>query len=167
MALFEGATEEARTYTDAALTRIGHAIDGAERYAVDVEAPRAGDRYVAFDTSFTVLDTFAPASTTGQGRAGSHGDANGKGGAEGGDAASPLDLAEEDVAVSAGLLPVHYAERQIAEAARLIGEGDFYEANLALKAVDDALVVHTFAVDVTPRATAAATAEAGDAGAQS
>ena len=43
-----------------------------------------------------------------------------------------------------------YAKKHIDEAAKLMGEGKYYEANLALKAVEDAVVVETFALDSTP-----------------
>ena len=56
-------------------------------------------------------------------------------------------LNEEDIAVSAGLVPVKFAQEHITRASELITKGDYYQANLALKAVDDAVVIQTFAVD--------------------
>ena len=67
-----------------------------------------------------------------------------------------------DVAVSAELVPVRFAREQLSQAAKLIGEGKYYEANLALKAVDDAAIFQTLAIDTTPKAKHASTAETKD-----
>ena len=56
-------------------------------------------------------------------------------------------LNEQDIAVSAGLVPVKFAQEHITRASDLIAKGDYYQANLALKAVDDAVVIQTYAVD--------------------
>ena len=61
-----------------------------------------------------------------------------------------LKLGEVDVTMEAELIPVKFAKQHIDDAAKLIGEGKYYEANLALKSVEDAIVVETFAIDAIP-----------------
>ncbi|MCG6860682.1 MAG: YfdX family protein, partial [Chromatiaceae bacterium] len=67
------------------------------------------------------------------------------------DAIEALKLAEIDVAVTASMIPVKFAKEHIDQAAKLVGERKYYEANLALKAVDDEVVVQTFAIDAVPK----------------
>jgi len=145
LALFNGQLETARIEVDAALTRINSAVDEAEQYAVDVKAPHQDDLYVPFDTSVTLADTYEPNDVKAdaakvQARKHMHK------GAES-DATDKFKLSEVDFAVSAGLVPVKFAQQQVVDASKLIDKGDYYEANLALKAVDDAVIVQTVSVD--------------------
>lgn len=144
LALFEGQPEKARTEVDAALTRINVALDEAEQYALKVEAPKQDDWYVPFDTQVTLMDMFEHEDA----KADTHGTANRhmrKGKPM--EAVDTFKLRDEDLAISAGLVPVRFAKQHIVEAADLINKGDYYEANMALKAVDDAVIVHTVAID--------------------
>lgn len=61
------------------------------------------------------------------------------------DAALTLD--EVDLAVSTGLVPVKFAKQQIVDASSLLEKGDYFEANLVLKAIDDAIPIQTIAAD--------------------
>jgi hypothetical protein len=149
LAIFNGQTELARTSVDAAVTRINAAVREGEQYALDVKDPKSEDWYVPFDASFTVMDVFEPTNTNTRAQDQDHiAKANqhlNKG--EQKQAMEELKLGETDTAVSAGLVPVKFAQEQIAEAARLVNDGKYYEANLALKSVDDAVIVQTFAID--------------------
>jgi cellobiose-specific phosphotransferase system component IIA len=149
LAIFNGQTELARTSVDAAVTRINAAVREGEQYALDVKDPKSEDWYVPFDASFTVMDVFEPTNTNTKAQDQDHiAKANqhlNKG--EQKQAMEELKLGETDTAVSAGLVPVKFAQEQIAEAARLVSDGKYYEANLALKSVDDAVIVQTFAID--------------------
>ncbi|MGB1110124.1 MAG: YfdX family protein [Gammaproteobacteria bacterium] len=167
-AIFNGQPEDARTYVDAALTRIGAAADEAEQYAVEVKAPAADDRYVPFDSSLVLRDVFVPATQQAseqQAKAAESGtqptapsqQAKASDETEQPASAAPnadqgyrVKLTEAGIAVSAGLIPVNYAKQHIAQAAKLVGEGKFYQANLALKAVDDSVLIETYALDETP-----------------
>jgi hypothetical protein len=145
LALFNGQPEKARTEIDAALTRIKAAVADAETYAIDVKAPDKDDWYIPFDTRVTMLDTFAPdeniaGKQPAKARTHMHKDAQKQ-------AREMFKLSEVDVAVSAGLVPIRFAEQQIMDAADLINRGDYYEASMALKAVDDAVIIHTVALD--------------------
>jgi hypothetical protein len=148
LALFNGQLESARTEVDAALTRINTAVNEAEEYALDVKAPKQDDWYVPFDTSVTMVDTYE----RNDGKADAAKDQAAKQTQSGAksDATDLFKLSEVDFAVSAGLVPVKFAQQQIVDAARLIDKGEYFEANMALKAVDDAIVVQTVAVDDEP-----------------
>lgn len=159
LAIFNGEPVRAQTYVDAAVTRVDAAVEDADKYALDIKAPKAEDRYVPVDASLTILDDYKPtgdksnASARSSAKARHIAKANAhlrKG--ERKEAIETLKLGEIDVAVSTELIPVKFAREHITEAAKLIGDGKYYEANLALKAVDDAAVYQTFAIDATPKA---------------
>lgn len=145
LALFNGKLDMARTDIDAALTRINTAVDEAEQYAMDVKAPRQDDWYVPFDTQITMLDVYdrddakADAPKTKSAHHRSHGNKD--------QTDAMLKLDEVDLAVSAGLVPVKFAKQQIVDASDLFNKGDYFKANLALKAIDDAIVIQTIAAD--------------------
>jgi ABC-type amino acid transport substrate-binding protein len=148
LAIFNGLPERAQTYVDAAVTRIGMTVKDADKYALDTKAPKADDSYVPFDASLTVMDTFEPTAENAKHIAKANEHLH-KG--EKKEALEALKSGEIDVAVTTSLVPVKFAKEHIDEAAKLVGEGKYYEANLALKAVDDAVVVETFAIDAVPK----------------
>jgi hypothetical protein len=147
LAIFNGQPERARTYVDAAVTRIGAAVRDAEQYALDTKAPKAEDSYIPFDANLTVLNAFEPTKEKEKhiAKANEHLHKGNKK-----DAIEALKLAEIDVAVTTSMIPVNFAKEHIELASKLVSEGKYYEANLALKAVDDAAVVETFAIDDVP-----------------
>lgn len=150
-AIFNGDPDEAQTYVDAAKTRIDVANSEAKKYALDIKAPKKEDLYVPFDASLTVLDTYQPNDKKAKqiAKANKH---LSKG--EQKKALDTLKLSDINVAVSTGLLPVKFARTSIDKASDLVRQGKYYEANLALKEVDDAVVIHTFDVDHLPKAKA-------------
>lgn len=148
LAIFNGQPERARTFVDAAVARIGAAVQDAEKFALDTKAPKADDSYVPFDASLTVLNDFEPTAENEKHIAKANEHLH-KG--EQKDAIEALKLAEIDVAVTASMIPVKFAKEHIDQAAKLVGERKYYEANLALKAVDDEVVVQTFAIDAVPK----------------
>jgi hypothetical protein len=149
LAIFNGQPERARTYVDAAVTRIAATDKDAEKYTLQTKEPKENDRYVPFDANLTVMDTYEPSEANAEhiAKANEH---LRKG--EKKEAMDVLKLGEIDVAVTTSLVPVKLAKEHIDEAAKLIGEGKYYEANLVLKAVDDAVVVETFAINDLPKA---------------
>jgi len=148
LAIFDGRAEKARTYADAAVTRIAAAVQDADKYALDTKAPKADDSYVPFDASLTVLHDFEPTAEKAKHIAKANEHLH-KG--EKKEAIEALKLAEIDVAVTTSMVPVKFAKEHIDEASKLIGEHKYYEANLALKAVDDAVVVETYGIDSVPK----------------
>jgi hypothetical protein len=156
LAIFNGLPERAQTFADAAETRIGMTVKDADKYALDTKAPKEDDSYVPFDASLTVMDTFKPTAENAKHIAKANEHLH-KG--EKKEALDALKSGEIDVAVTTSMVPVQFAKEHIDEAAKLIGEGKYYEANLALKAVDDAVVIDTFAIDAVPKTKAQAKAE--------
>jgi ABC-type amino acid transport substrate-binding protein len=148
LAIFNGQPEGARTYVDAAVTRIGAAVQDADKFALDTKAPKADDSYVPFDANLTVLHAFEPTAEKAKHIAKANEHLH-KG--EKQDAMEALKLGEIDVAVTTSLVPVKFAKEHIDQAAKLVGEHKYYEANLALKAVEDAVVVETYAIDAVPK----------------
>lgn len=150
LAIFNGDTQQARTYVDAAVTRIDAASKEAEKYALDIKAPKAEDRYVPFDASMALLDTYKEVKDQNKVQDQARHIANANQHLHQGNqqkAIEELKLADIDVAITARLVPVQFAKAHITQAADLIMQGKYYEANLALKAVDDATLIQTFSVD--------------------
>jgi hypothetical protein len=142
LAIFNGHPEQAKKEIDAAVKLIASTVRDADKLAVDTKTPAKDDRYVAFDASLTVADTFVPTEEKLKhiAKANEHLHKSEKK-----EALEVLKLGEVDVAFTTRLLPVKLAQQQIADAAKLVGEGKYYEANLALKALEDAVVTETFA----------------------
>ena len=147
LAIFNGQPEKALTFVDAAVTRIGVAVKDADKYALDTKAPKADDSYVPFDANLTVLNTFEPTAEKAKQIAKANEHLH-KG--EKQEAIKALKLAEIDVAVTTSMIPVKFAKERIDKAAKLVADHKYYEANLALKSVDDAVIVETYAVDAVP-----------------
>jgi hypothetical protein len=156
LAIFNGQPDRAKTYVGDAKTSIAAAVTDADKYALEVHAEHVKkehqenmkkDQYVPFDAALTVANEFVPTKEKAAhiAKANEH-LKNG----EKKKAMEELKLGEIDVAVSASMVPVEFAKAHIDDAAKLIGEHKYYEANLALKAVDDAVVVETYAVDAVP-----------------
>lgn len=157
LAIFNGSPEQAQLFADAAVSRIGAAVKDAEKFAVDIKAPDTADRYVPYSSNLTVLDSYDVQIPSAKNTIHSNRhhqrriQANTR---------KQIKLDEVDVALSTRLIPVKFAQAQIVQAAKLISDGKYYEANLALKALDDATVLHSFAVDMTPKSGSNAAADA-------
>lgn len=148
LAIFNGMTEEAQTYLDAAVSRSAATVKDADKFAADSKQPAKDDEYVPFDATLTVADTFVPTEQKIKhiAKANEH---LRKG--EKKEALEVLQLGGVDVAVSTKLVPAKLAQSHISQADKLVSEGKYYEANLALKAVEDAVVIETVAIDAAPK----------------
>lgn len=144
LAIFNGLPDRAQTYTDAAVARVQATLKDADKYAVSIKAVHGNDTYVPFDASLTVADDFVPTPDKMKhvAKAKEH---LRKG--ERKQALEVLKLGDVDVAVGTDLLPVKLAQKQIDQADKLIGEGKLYQANLALKSIEDAVIVESFGID--------------------
>ena len=151
LAIFYGDPEQAQTYVDAAKTRMDVARAEASKYALDAKAPKASDWYVPYNATFTVMDTFKPTNDKAKNIAKANKYLR-KGKQK--EAMETLKLSKIDVAISTGLLPVKFAQENIVKASNLVRNGKFYEANLALKQVDDAVIIQTYGIDDVPKAKA-------------
>lgn len=150
-AIFDGQPAEARKDVDAAVTEIANTVRDADKFAIDTKTPaRKGDTYVPYDASLTVADTFVPSEENKKHIAKANEHLH-KG--EKKQALEALKLGNVGVAFTTWLIPVKFAQQHINDAARLIADGKYYEANLALKAVDDAVVAELVGVDEVPKPT--------------
>jgi hypothetical protein len=148
LAIFNGESDRAQTFVDAAKTRIGVAENDARKYALDIKAPKADDQYVPYNANLTVLDTYKPTKEKAKQIARANKHLN-KG--EQKKALETLKLSDIDVAISPSLVPVEFAKQQIMHASEYVEQGKYYEANLALKAVDDSVLFENFSVDNVPK----------------
>ena len=153
LAIFNGEPQKALTYVDAAVTRIGAAVKDADKFALETKAPKTDDSYVPFDANLTVLNAFEPTKEKAEHIAKANEHLH-KG--EKQEAIKSLKLAEIDVAVTTSMIPVQFAKERIDQAAKLVAAHKYYEANLALKSVDDSVLVETYAVDAVPKPKVAA-----------
>ncbi len=106
-----------------------------------------GDIYVPFDSLLTLSEGFMPTAEK-QETLKKANERLAKG--EHKEAAKALRLANIDVTVTAMLVPAKGSLQHVKDAAKLINEKKYYEANLALKAVEDAIVVVSYSVDAVP-----------------
>jgi YfdX protein len=149
LAIFNGSPDKAQIYADAAVTRAASALKDADKYALDIKASKKdGQKYVPFNAGLTVAETLKPSKEKLEHitRANMH---LHKG--ETRKAIETLKVAGIDVALNTELLPIQTARTHIVDAAKLIGEGKYYEANLALKAVEDSVVTEVFNTDSIPQ----------------
>ena len=68
------------------------------------------------------------------------------------EAANELKLAEVDASYSRVLMPLQTTRKLVNEAATFVGEKKYYDANLALKAAEDGLMVDSVIVSEAPKA---------------
>lgn len=148
LAIFNGSPDKAQTYADAAEARVAAAMKDVDQYALDVKKPVKDDEeFVPFNASLAVAETVVPdeakMKTIAQANEHLHKGETKK-------AIEVLKLGEIDVALTTELVPLKLAKAHIDDASKLIGEGKYYEANLALKAVEDAVLIETYAIDEVP-----------------
>jgi hypothetical protein len=157
LAIFDGSPDKALTYVDAAITRVDAANKDADQYAIkskdkdkskDKAAKMDTEVYVPFDAILTVGEGFVPTKEKMEHIAKANKHIH-KG--EKKQALEVLKLGQVDVAITSQLIPVKYVESRIKQAGKLVKDGKFYEANLELKAVEDAVIVETNAIDSTPK----------------
>jgi hypothetical protein len=149
LAIFNGVPDKAQVYADAAVTRATAALKDADKYALDIKASKNNDqKYLPFNAGLTVAETLKPSKEKLEHitKANMH---LHKG--ETKQAIETLKVAGIDVALNTELLPIQSAKTRIEDAAKLIGEGKYYEANLALKAVEDSVITEVFNTDSIPK----------------
>jgi len=176
LALFNGQTARARVYLDAAAARVAQAVEEASDYALNKDAKAGEDMMVPFDASLTLAEALSPkAGAEGAAQAGAKaGDGAGNAADANSNAETPaaplakanrhlqagdteqaledLQVREYDVLLAASIVPVKFAQAQIDSAVELMDEGDFYAAGLALKHLEDAVVVNTVVLEAPPKA---------------
>jgi len=149
LSIFNGHPAQARTYIDAATTRINATDSDAAKYAVDSkQKKKPDDTYVAYDETLIVDDKYVPTDKKAKHIANAdkhlhHGNKKA--------AIEELKLADIDVSVDMSLVPVKFAKHEINIARKLVDNGKYYEANLALKSVQDSVISEIVSTEGKPK----------------
>lgn len=149
LAIFNGQTDVATNLVNDAAADMEAAQAALPTHAIrDKKAPDAEDAYLPIDASMTLAEGFVPSAEKQAtiDEANQH-LANG----DSRKAAEVLKLAKIDVTISTALIPARAGLAHIRDAAKLMGEQKYYEANLALKAAENLVVIDTYSLDGVPR----------------
>lgn len=133
---------EARAAFDAAEKRLNDLTIG------DTEDPVDPTAFLPFDMSMALTDHFVATEANKQALEKAYGLIQ-TGSPD--DAVELLRLASIDVNVSAAMLPVVSASDALQRAQTSLDQGDYYQANLALKALEDSVIVRSFSIDAIPQ----------------
>jgi hypothetical protein len=148
LAIFNGSTDEAMKLTTEAQKNLLSAQSQMSQFSVQTKkAVAAGEAYIPFDTSMSLSEGFKPTAEkqTHIAKANEH---IAKG--ESKQAVEVLKAANIDVTLSAALIPATASVGHVDSALALMKENKFYEANLALKAIEDSVVLDSYSVDAIP-----------------
>ncbi len=148
IAIFNGDTDSAVNFAHDARTFLGAAEAMMADYEVKtVKTAAEGDGYMPFDGSISLSEGYVATpekQTILQEanellRTGEHHSAIEK-----------LKLADIDVTTSVAMIPVKKSISHVETAEKLMKEGRWYQANLALKAVEDSVLVESFDINSAP-----------------
>lgn len=149
LSIFDGSTADAKTYAARAVTELTTAKSMANDYALETtKKPEPGDAFLPFDSSLALAEGFTPTED----KAKTIKTANehlAKG--EQKQAIETLKAGDIDVSLSAALLPVNASLKHAQMAVKLLNEKQFYEANLALKAIEDSVVISNYDAEFAPK----------------
>lgn len=111
------------------------------------DAADAKAEYLPFDSKMSLAETFTvtPEKEAALGKAKGMFEANAPD-----RAIDVLREASVDVMVSTALLPGNATLTELRNAQKLIADGKYFEANVALKSIEDSVVVRSFGIDAIP-----------------
>lgn len=157
-AIFDGSTAAAQTLVDAASSDMAKAKNAAANAMPENAKAGTAPDLAPFDVWMAIGENYVltPAKQQSIAKANEH---LAKGDRQ--KAAETLRLADINVLTNAALVPTGSASEHLAEASQLLKAGKFYDANLALKAIEDSVVIQSFDVDGVPQARPAAKAISG------
>ncbi len=148
LAIFNGEPTVATELTAAAFKNLKAAAADGENLAVDTKKAKSnGDHYIPIDTSMALTEGYEPTETKAEKlkEANQHiAKSDEK------KAAEVLKLANIDITLRSALLPIDASIRHATDAVKLLEEKHYYEANLALKAIEDSIVVDYFGIEAVP-----------------
>lgn len=148
LAIFNGSTDDASKLVDEAQVSMKAAQDQAKAYEIKTaKQANEGDAYIPFDTSLTLAEGFKP-TTEKQAAIDKANEHLSKGHHK--EAVEVLKAGNIDVVASAALIPANASLSHINDAVSLMKDKKFYEANLALKAVQDSVIVDSYGTDAIP-----------------
>lgn len=148
VAIFDGQPVLAAKHITTSKADANTALKDAQKFTLETKSKtKLDDTYIPFDSDLSLSRTFTvtPENAKHIENANKHfkkGDRT--------KAIEVLKLANIDVEFSAALLPIKFAITKISDAEKLISAGKYYEANLALKSLEDAVVIETFGIDEMP-----------------
>lgn len=157
LAIFDGSTDVAANLVDAAASDMTKAKTAdANAMPATAKAGMASD-LVPFDVWMNLGEDYVmtPAKQQTVAKANEH---LAKG--ERQKAVETLRLANINILTTAALVPTDMAVKQLGEASQLLKAGKFYDANLALKAIEDGIIIRAFDIDGVPNAAPAKAAAA-------
>ncbi|MEO8250705.1 MAG: YfdX family protein [Burkholderiales bacterium] len=157
ISIFEGNPKVAHDMVAAAETSLKAAAKDATAFHADQKggtnqsANEKADNsgYVPIDGQITLVDSFIDTPAK-KGHVEKANENIAKGKSK--EAMDELKLAEVDAAFTRVLMPLQATQKHVDSAAKLIDQKKFYEANLALKAAEDGLILDTIALSETPKA---------------
>jgi len=139
LAIFQGIPEHAVKLTDnAAKLLADDSVDWKKFAKTNKNAALIGDQYIAIDGTVGISENFI-ATPEKQAAIKKANELLTKGDKK--DAIETLRLADIAVTQKLYLLPLKHAQKAVADAQKLLKDKKYYEANLALKAVEDSVVV--------------------------
>jgi len=168
IAIFNGETKAASEMLEKAKTDLDAATKDAQAYAADAKVAdhgKSGDKaaggkmdkmdLIPIDGEIAIADTFVPSDERKK-----HVEAANEHLKSGRskEALEELRLGEVDVVFTRLMLPLEATKKRVADAQKLAGEHKYYEANLALKAAEEGLIIDS--VDLLGAPVAANTAPA-------
>lgn len=144
LAIFQGEPEHAIKLTDEAAKLLADDSADWKIFArTNKNAALIGDQYIAINGTIGISENFI-ATPEKQEAIKKANEQLTKGDQKG--AIETLRLADIAVTQQLYLLPLKHAQKAVADAQKLLGEKKYYEANLALKAVEDSVTLNSNAV---------------------
>jgi len=148
LAIFNGEPDQAKTFVKDAENDLKAVKSKMKDFAVDTAAPtKDGDVYVPFDSTLALSEGFVP-TVEKQKTLDTANEHLSKG--EHQEAIKALRLANIDVRMSAALIPASASLDHVKKAQSLIAHKKYYEGNLALKAVEDSIVIQSYDTESVP-----------------
>ena len=144
LAIFQGSPEHAVTLTDAAAKLLADDSTDWKKFArTTKKAALVDDQYIVIDGTLSISENFI-ATPEKQDAIKKANEKLAKGDKKG--AIETLRLADIAVVQNLYLLPLKQSQKVVADAQNLLKDKKYYEANLALKAVEDSVVIDGAAI---------------------
>ncbi len=148
LAIFNGKPDIADQHIAAASEQLKAAAADAKGLAIDTAKAKSNDdSYIPIDISMSLSEGFVPTDVKTEKikQANEHiakGDEK--------KAVEVLKLADIDVTIAAALLPIDASVRHVSDAVDLMAKKQYYEANLALLAIENSVLIESFGIDSVP-----------------
>lgn len=148
LAIFNGDTDVALKHVTAAEMDFMVSEQAINTHQVATTTPNSkADAYIPFEMTVGLAEGFVPTEEM-AGKLREAGQQFDQGNHK--NAIEVLRQAKIDVTVSAGLLPARASLVHVQDAIKLIDAKKYYEANLALKALEDSVVFESYSADTVP-----------------